>query len=366
MDDLFEYQPEADLNNSSQPAPEELWHESLDCGEEEEHQPDPQEDNQPNDLSNDAIKEQLIPSTLENERQQEAPTIKENSHGKPVKSKSRLCVQGFNKIQGTDFDKTYAPTGKIYTLRTIPLYTIHKHLNVLQFDVQGAFLHASLSKEVFIRTPKGSNRKFPYLKLKKALYGLKQEPKNWYETLTGWLESVGFHKSGCDPSSDDNQKHFKKLNINYRSAIGLMNYIASNTRPDLSFVVSSLARYLVKPGLTHWKEVKKVWQYIRRTQDLKLTLQVKDRNSFLNIYSDTTWGDDPDSRTSQSTWLKSLINEIWNLQIESALHFIDDSKLNDQLTVDDQTFKELYCTTHFIDNKGLNNKLKKFGSNSKT
>ena len=37
-----------------------------------------------------------------------------------------------------------------------------------------------------------------------------------------------------------------------------MNYIAGNTRPNISFAVSSLARYLVKPGLTHWNKVKKV------------------------------------------------------------------------------------------------------------
>ncbi|KNZ51438.1 uncharacterized protein VP01_3954g1, partial [Puccinia sorghi] len=33
----------------------------------------------------------------------------------------------------------------------------------------------------------------------KALYGLKQAPKNWYETLTSWLHSVGFRESNSDP-----------------------------------------------------------------------------------------------------------------------------------------------------------------------
>lgn len=57
---------------------------------------------------------------------------------------------------------------------------------------------------------------------------------------------------------------------------------------------------------------------------------------------------------------------MWKLKIESANHFIDDEELNKQLTVDDKTFKELFCTNHLIDNKGLNDKLKRFGSNSKT
>ncbi|KNZ53006.1 hypothetical protein VP01_3372g1 [Puccinia sorghi] len=180
------------------------------------------------------------------------------------------------------------------------------------------------------------------------------------------LEELGLTE--CKPSStpltpnlklreatDEDHEKFKKLNINYRSAIGLLNYIASNTRLDLSFAVSSLARYSVKPGWSHWKEVKKTWQYLRHTRNLKFTIYPVDPNEFLTIFSDATWGDDPDSRTSQSgylcylfgsliswnscrqrsityssteaklnplvesfhegLWLKALINEMWNLQI---------------------------------------------------
>jgi hypothetical protein len=63
----------------------------------------------------------------------------------------------------------------------ILLHLLHQNLQVTQFDVQGAFVHAPLTEEVFIKTPKGVNRDAPYLKLKKSLYGLKQAPKNWYE-----------------------------------------------------------------------------------------------------------------------------------------------------------------------------------------
>ncbi|KNZ64701.1 hypothetical protein VP01_10031g1, partial [Puccinia sorghi] len=150
-------------------------------------------------------------------------------------------------------------------------------------------------------------------------------------------------------------------------------------------------KYSVKPGLTHWKE---------------LTIYPTKPTEFLSISSDATWGEDPDSRTSQSgylcylfgsfiswnscrqrsityssteaelnplvksfhegVWLKALINKMWKIQIDSASHFIDNSDLNEQLTLDDITLKKLFCTNHLIDNKGLNNKLKKFGSNAKT
>ncbi|KNZ46115.1 hypothetical protein VP01_753g2 [Puccinia sorghi] len=172
-----------------------------------------------------------------------------------------------------------------------------------------------------------------------------------------------------------------------------------------NFAVSSLARYSVKPGMSHWKEVKKTWQYLQNTKDLKFTIYPVKPTDFLSIYSNATWGNDPDSRTSQSgylcylfgsfiswnscrqrsitysstkaelsplvesfhegLWLKALINEMWNFQIDLAAHFLDDEELNQQLTVDSKTFIELYCTNHLIDNKGLNDKLKKFGTNSK-
>jgi hypothetical protein len=273
------------------------------------------------------------------------------------------------------------------------LYSLHENLSITQFNVQGAFLHAPLSKEVFIKTPKGVNRPTPYLKLKKSLYGLKQSPKNWYKTLTGWLNLIGFEESNCDPclfvcnnkvsfvffhvndlilvspgnnfkvkfknrfsnslchdlntilgmkfercrnkimlslpkhiqhgleelgltncktsvtpmtqnlklvnASDDDHARFKKLNINYRSAIGLLNHISQLARPDISFAVSNLAQHSVKPGMTHWHEVKKVWQYLKGTINLKLTLQTKNPDQLLQIYSDASWGDDPQDRTSQ-------------------------------------------------------------------
>jgi hypothetical protein len=64
--------------------------------------------------------------------------------------------------------------------------------------VNSAFLFAPLKEEIFIKTPEGSTRTAPYLKLVKSLYGLKQAPKNWYETLTSWFEEVGYLPSTSD------------------------------------------------------------------------------------------------------------------------------------------------------------------------
>ncbi|KNZ62140.1 hypothetical protein VP01_1309g2 [Puccinia sorghi] len=111
---------------------------------------------------------------------------------------------------------------------------------------------------------------------------------------------------------------------------------------DLSFAVSSLARYSVKPSLSHWKEVKKTWQYLCHTKDLKFTIYPIKPEDFLSIYSDATWAELNHLVKSfhEGVWLKALINKMWNLPIKSAAHFIDDEELNQQLTVEDKTFKE--------------------------
>lgn len=55
---------------------------------------------------------------------------KENFHGDPLPFKGILCVQGFDQIRGTDFEETFAPAGKVATLRALLLYSLHKDLPV--------------------------------------------------------------------------------------------------------------------------------------------------------------------------------------------------------------------------------------------
>ncbi|KNZ50445.1 hypothetical protein VP01_4422g2 [Puccinia sorghi] len=165
-------------------------------------------------------------------------------------------------------------------------------------------------------------------------------------------------------ADDEEFKAFKRLKINYRSAVGLLNYISMHTRPNTSFAVSSLARFSTKPGIQHWHKVKKVWLYLKHTKDLKLTLKIRNPNKLLKIYSNSTWADDPKTRTSKSgylcylygsliswnscrqrnityssteaelnplvdsfhegTWLKSLLADIWRTEVNTTTHFIDD------------------------------------------
>jgi hypothetical protein len=56
----------------------------------------------------------------------------------------------------------------------------------------------------------------------------------------------------------------------YRSIVGSLNYLAVNTRPDLSFVVSVLSRFMQSPTEDHLKVAKHALRYLRGTKDYGL------------------------------------------------------------------------------------------------
>jgi hypothetical protein len=87
------------------------------------------------------------------------------TNSSPEKQKARLCIQGFMQTYGKDFFKTFAPTGKFPSLLALLILAINLIMPVRQFDVKSALLFAPLQEEIFIKTPEGSKRKAPYLKL---------------------------------------------------------------------------------------------------------------------------------------------------------------------------------------------------------
>jgi len=65
-------------------------------------------------------------------------------------------------------------------------------------DVNNAFLHGSLSEDIYMSQPLGFvNSHFLHYvcMLHKALYGLKQAPRAWYNTLKDFLITYGFLNS---------------------------------------------------------------------------------------------------------------------------------------------------------------------------
>ncbi|MBW0582849.1 hypothetical protein O181_122564 [Austropuccinia psidii MF-1] len=124
-----------------------------------------------------------------------------NDRNEVLEHKARLCAQGFSQTPGIDFSKTFAPTGRLNSLRTLISFAASKDLKFEQLDIKSAFLNAPLEEEVFLTVPHGLDldKKKVCLQLKKAIYGLRQAPRAWYNRLSTWLETVGFKAAISDP-----------------------------------------------------------------------------------------------------------------------------------------------------------------------
>lgn len=84
----------------------------------------------------------------------------------------------------------------------------------------------------------------------------------------------------------------------YQSIIGSLLYAASATRPDISHAVGVLSRFNSSPTETHMSGAKRVLRYLKGTSDRGIKMVKSDGK--LVAYSDSSWADNSDNRTSTS------------------------------------------------------------------
>ncbi|MBW0477370.1 hypothetical protein O181_017085 [Austropuccinia psidii MF-1] len=94
-----------------------------------------------------------------------------------------------------------------------------------------------------------------------------------------------------ETATDKEHKEFNKLKINYRAAIGSLNYLSQCTRPDLAYPVGTLSQFLEKPSLSHWLAFKRALKYLRKTKDLGLTYSMNGSSDIIG-YSDLSWAEE--------------------------------------------------------------------------
>jgi hypothetical protein len=69
-------------------------------------------------------------------------------------------------------------------------------------------------------------------------------------------------------------------------------YLASATRPDISFVVSKLSRFMSNPGTDHWHSLERVMRYLHGT--MSYGIHYSGQHEVLEGYSDSNWISDVD------------------------------------------------------------------------
>jgi hypothetical protein len=64
-------------------------------------------------------------------------------------------------------------------------------------------------------------------------------------------------------------------------------YLASVTRPDISFVMCKLSRYMSNPGNDHWHTLERVLRYLKGT--ISFGIHYSRHPAVLEGYSDANW-----------------------------------------------------------------------------
>ncbi|XP_022032984.1 uncharacterized mitochondrial protein AtMg00810-like [Helianthus annuus] len=73
----------------------------------------------------------------------------------------------------------------------------------------------------------------------------------------------------------------------YRSLVGALQYLTI-TRPDLSYAVNQLSQFLQNPTIDHFRAVKRLLRYIKRTLSFGLTYSHPHKPCVIG-YSDADW-----------------------------------------------------------------------------
>ncbi|MBW0485083.1 hypothetical protein O181_024798 [Austropuccinia psidii MF-1] len=240
---------------------------------------------------------------------------KKNKNHEIIEYKARLCAQGFSQTHGVDFSKTFALTERLNSLHTLISHAASEGLKFEQLDIKSAFLNAPLEEDVYLSIPQGLDRNkrtdscVLYLDNKNLIWlflhvddigifgknltkvktaitsefstkmmgladlilGIKitHHPNSITLSQSHYIDSLlGLYGiSECKPiatplipnsqlkeASDLDQVAFLSLNINYCSTIGSLSYLSTATRPNLSFLVSTVSQFLESPGIHPWKE----------------------------------------------------------------------------------------------------------------
>lgn len=163
--------------------------------------------------------------------------IKYSATGEP-KAKARLVARGFCDTHGYDLAETYSPVVNNWLIRWAFSLANRGNMEMVQYDVSTAFLHADIAKPVFLTIPNGMDLQSSdkVLQLQRSLYGLKSSSKNWYNLLDETIQSIGFQKSKADRCL-----YFKKLQ-NDKIAILLVyvdDLLLLTDNPEIIEVVST-------------------------------------------------------------------------------------------------------------------------------
>ncbi|GJU34268.1 ribonuclease H-like domain, reverse transcriptase, RNA-dependent DNA polymerase [Tanacetum coccineum] len=121
----------------------------------------------------------------------------------------------------------------------------------------------------------------------------------------------------------------------YRSLIGCLRYLL-HTRPDLSYSIGLLSRFMQEPREQHMKAIRQVLRYVKGTKDYGITYKHNGGNK-IHGFSDSSYGVNTQegkgttgiifyyatAAATQALWLKRLLSKLTHSQEEKVTIKVD-------------------------------------------
>jgi hypothetical protein len=145
---------------------------------------------------------------------------------------------------------------------------------------------------------------------------------DYNETLSSVLKQTSLRILLSIAAKEDleiDQADVEKFMVPYRQIVGALLYLVSGTRPNLSFSVSQVCRFMHNPGRRHWEAVQQIIRYLKGTQHLGLVLGGKSNE--LQGYVDSDHGGDKDTKRSTTGYIFYLFGGAisWNCKTQPTV-----------------------------------------------
>ena len=176
--------------------------------------------------------------------------VKHNADASVERYKAPIVAKGYSQIECLDYDETFAPVIRYYSLCLIIALGTHLGLDTDQLDIKSGFLNGDLVEEIWMVPPPGISLDGKILRLAKALYGLKQAPLARFEKLSEALSEIGFISLPFDPCDFISADH-KIIDVVYVDDISTagsrsdINHLIDHLRSRFKVTVKGRLKYIL-------------------------------------------------------------------------------------------------------------------------
>ncbi|KAG8496528.1 hypothetical protein CXB51_007650 [Gossypium anomalum] len=154
-----------------------------------------------------------------------------------------------------EFTDVFSPVVKHSSIQALLGIVAMHDLELEQLDVKTAFLHGELEEDIYMQQPE-----------------------------------------------DDEIEYMS--HVLYSMAVGSLMYVMVYSRPDLSYAISAVSRYMVNPSKEHWKAVQWILRYLRGITDVYLQFG-RTRDGVIG-YVDADFARDLDRRRSLTGYVFTI------------------------------------------------------------